>query len=71
MAYTQADLDTLKAARLAMATGQRIESVTIAGDTFSFANGATDRDLARLIAIIDIDLATDYNPMAHAINGGR
>lgn len=69
--YTQTDLDNVKAARVNLALGKRVESVTIGNDTFSFAKGVTDRDLARLEGMIAADLDPDFCPIAHARNGGR
>jgi len=71
MAYTQADLDAVKRARLDLVLGKRVESIAIGNDSFTFSSNVTDRELSRLQTIIEIDLEPDYNPMATAINGGR
>jgi hypothetical protein len=71
MAFTQDDLDSIKRARVALALGTRIEAVTIAGDSYTFSSGASDRDLARLEGRIESELDADWNPAAHATNGGR
>lgn len=70
MAYTQADLDNIRTARLNLALGKRVGSVTIAGDTFTY-DSVSDRDLERLEGIVSADLDTDWNPMSTASNGGR
>lgn len=72
MSYTQADLDTIRAARLKLLTGERVESITIGTDTVRFALGVTDDQLAKMESTIESRLAGSAgSPRSYAKNGGR
>ncbi len=71
MSYTQTDLENIRAARLKLLTGERVDSITIGSDTVRFAQGVTDEQLARMEAQIAAGLVVGGSPRSYAKNGGR
>jgi hypothetical protein len=69
--YTQTDLENIRAARLKLLTGERVDSITIGSDTVRFAQGVTDEQLARMEAQIAAGLMVGGPTRAYAKNGGR
>lgn len=58
MAYTQADYDSVLAAKVALATGARIRRMTVGGRTIEYSDGATMKDLSDLLNEISASLQT-------------
>lgn len=55
MAFTQADLDSIDTAIVALATGRRVGSVTVAGERIDYGTTSLD-ELRRLRAIVSAEV---------------
>ena len=70
MAFTQTDLDSIDAALVQLALGRRVKSITIAGETTEFSDGATTADLMNIRSFVESKV-TPSSGRSYLTNGGR
>ncbi|MGH9895092.1 MAG: gpW family head-tail joining protein [bacterium] len=66
MPYTQVDLDAVRAARLKLAAGDRVVTVTVGGQTTEYAQ-VNISDLHALARMIEDDLARAAGGTHHVV----
>ncbi|PHR26540.1 MAG: hypothetical protein COA36_11710 [Desulfotalea sp.] len=70
MAWSQTDIETVERAIIEQSTGKTITSITIDGDTTTYAAGASPTQLITLLSVLKQQVNGFY-PRSNAKNGGR
>ena len=71
MELTDAEIATLRTAYLDALQGKVIHSVTVSGDTTTFADGATPQQLFDIITQAEAASSSTFSWRTKAKNGGR
>lgn len=72
MAFSQTDVEAIEQAMLDQASGKRVSSVTIDGNTTAFEGGASLNQLKTLYELVKSQVASSsFVPRSHAKSGRR